>query len=102
MSLCPFSTADVTAARPFHALTRASPAALPQLDLFTYFQRDLTLLRSWYLPGTHYASTLESWLRLQDAHAKEGMRVLEDDAESKGFGRDEGRKSFYRWGFVLG
>ncbi len=54
-------------------------------------------MRSWYIPGTHYGQTLESWLRLQDLHAKEGMRILEADAEAKGFGKEEGRKSFYRW-----
>jgi hypothetical protein len=67
-----------------------------QLDLFTYFQKDLVLQKSWFIPGTHYAQTLESWLRLQDSNKTEGMKLLEEDAESKGFGRDEGRKSFYR------
>jgi hypothetical protein len=54
------------------------------------------LQKSWFIPGTHYAQTLETWLVLQDSHKAEGMKLLEDDAEAKGFGRDEGRKSFYR------
>lgn len=31
-----------------------------------YFQSDLTLVRSWYLQGTHYSRTLEDWLKQQD------------------------------------
>ncbi len=68
-----------------------------QLDLFTYFQKDLLLLKSWYIPGTHYSQTLETWLRIQDQNKKEALKILEDDAEEKGFGREEGRKSFYRF-----
>ncbi|KAI5452573.1 hypothetical protein NCC49_000734 [Naganishia albida] len=74
-----------------------SGGTMPSLDLFTYFQKHLTLLHSDFIPGTHYAQTLESWLKLQDKNAKEGLRILEEDAEAKGFGREEGRKSFYRF-----
>lgn len=79
------------------AKTFFSGGTMPSLDLFAYFQRDLNLLQSWYIPGTHYGQTLESWLRLQDSNAKQGMKILEDDAEEKGFGREEGRKSYYRF-----
>lgn len=74
-----------------------SGGTMPSLDLFAYFQHDLTLQNSWYIPGTHYAQTLESWLKLQDQNSKEGLKILEEDAEAKGFGREEGRKSFYRF-----
>lgn len=67
-----------------------------QLDLFNYFQDDLKQEHVWFIPGTHYAQTLETWLKLQDSNSKEGIKLLEADAEAKGFGRDEGRKSFYR------
>ncbi|KAJ9099862.1 hypothetical protein QFC21_003866 [Naganishia friedmannii] len=74
-----------------------SGGTMPSLDLFTYFQKDLTLLHSDFLPGTHYAQTLESWLKLQDKNAKQAIKILEDDAEAKGFGKEEGRKTFYRF-----
>ena len=61
-----------------------------------YFQSDVTLLRSWYLPGTHYSRTLEDWLNLQDKNTRQGLRELEEDAISKGKGRDEGCKTFHR------
>lgn len=64
---------------------------MPSLDLFTYFQSDLTLLHSTYLNGTHYARTLEAWLKLQDSHSKEALKILTDD------GGEEGRKTFYRF-----
>jgi len=47
-----------------------SGGTMPSLDLFSYFQRDLSLERSWWLSGKHYAQTLEAWLKLQDKHAK--------------------------------
>lgn len=69
-----------------------SGGTMPSLDLFTYFQRDLTLLNSTFLNGTHYSRTLEAWLKLQDNNGKEGMRILCD-----ALGDLEGRKSFFRW-----
>ena len=57
----------------------------------------MTLLQSWYINGRHYSQTCEDWLKLQDAHASQGIAVLEADSESAGLGREEGRKVFYRW-----
>lgn len=54
------------------------------------------LLNSWYINGTHYAHTLEDWLKLQDQHKKDGLLELENDAEAKGVGKQEGTKAFYR------
>lgn len=34
----------------------------------TYFQDDLTLIRSWYLSGQHYSKTCEDWLKIQDSN----------------------------------
>ena len=53
-------------------------------------------MRSWYINGRHYAQTCEDWLKHQDAHAVQGLAELERDAEAKGVGREEGRKTFYR------
>ncbi|KAF9050126.1 S-adenosyl-L-methionine-dependent methyltransferase [Panaeolus papilionaceus] len=74
-----------------------SGGTMPSHDLFLYFQTDLTLLRSWYIPGTHYSRTLEDWLSLQDKNGKKGLQVLEEDAKAKGHPADEGRKTFYRF-----
>ncbi|PPQ98717.1 hypothetical protein CVT24_003425 [Panaeolus cyanescens] len=49
-----------------------SGGTMPSHDLFLYFQTDLTLVRNWYLPGTHYSRTLEDWLTLQDKNGKSG------------------------------
>lgn len=65
---------------------------MPSFDLFSYFQKDLTLLRSWYLDGTHYSKTLGAWLKLQDKNKAEGMKILTD-----ALGAEEGAKSFYRF-----
>ncbi|KAF4621254.1 hypothetical protein D9613_000504 [Agrocybe pediades] len=70
---------------------------MPSHDLFLYFQTDLTLVRSWYLPGTHYSRTLEHWLKLQDRNGKEGLQVLRKDAKAKGISPEEGEKTFHRF-----
>ncbi|KAF8893483.1 S-adenosyl-L-methionine-dependent methyltransferase [Infundibulicybe gibba] len=74
-----------------------SGGTMPSHDLFLYFQSDLTLLRSWYLSGTHYSRTLEDWLTLQDKNGKVGLKELEADAVAKGKDAVEGRKAFYRF-----
>lgn len=68
---------------------------MPSHDLFSYFQRDLVLEQSWYLPGTHYAQTLEAWLKLQDKH---GARFLAGDSKLlDGKTGDDGKTVFYRF-----
>jgi len=70
---------------------------MPSHDLFAYFQEDLSLVRSWYLNGRHYAQTSEHWLQEQDKNAKAGLAELERDAEARGLSKEEGRKTFYRF-----
>lgn len=65
---------------------------MPSFDLFTYFQQNLRLQRSWFINGSHYGRTSEAWLKLQDAHKAEGLRALELDAEKKGLSKAE-----YEW-----
>jgi len=72
---------------------------MPSYDLFLYFQSDLTLLRSWYLPGTHYSQTLEDWLRLLDKNGKKGLKELEKNALEKGHLGTEGTKTYHRYDF---
>ncbi|KAJ8488884.1 hypothetical protein ONZ45_g13781 [Pleurotus djamor] len=74
-----------------------SGGTMPSHDLFLYFQSDLTLIRSWYLPGTHYSRSLEDWLKLQDKNGKEGLKTLQDDAVSKGKQASDGAAAFYRF-----
>jgi cyclopropane fatty-acyl-phospholipid synthase-like methyltransferase len=74
------------------AQTFFSGGTMPSMDLFTYFQRDLILLNSSYLNGTHYSRTLDAWLLAQDRNSKEGMRVL-----CEAMGEEEGRKTFFRF-----
>ncbi|KAI0044222.1 S-adenosyl-L-methionine-dependent methyltransferase [Auriscalpium vulgare] len=79
------------------AQTFFSGGTMPSLDLFAYFQKDLTLVHSSYLPGTHYSRTLLAWLKLQDTRGSAGIADLEQDAEKKGLPREEGRKAWYRF-----
>ncbi|KAF8813876.1 S-adenosyl-L-methionine-dependent methyltransferase [Phlegmacium glaucopus] len=74
-----------------------SGGTMPSHDLFLYFQSDLTLIKSWYLPGTHYSRTLEDWLALQDKNGKEGLKELQKHATQNGQLAIEGIKTFHRF-----
>ncbi|TFK25221.1 S-adenosyl-L-methionine-dependent methyltransferase [Coprinopsis marcescibilis] len=74
-----------------------SGGTMPSFDLPTYFQSDVALLDSWYLPGIHYSRTLEAWLRLQDTNAKEGLASLKADAIKQGKPESEGLLTFNRF-----
>ncbi|KAJ7212259.1 S-adenosyl-L-methionine-dependent methyltransferase [Mycena pura] len=66
-------------------------------DLLLYFQSDLTLVRSWYIPGTHYSRTCEDWLKLQDSNAKVGLKELREDAAVKGRSEADATATFHRF-----
>jgi cyclopropane-fatty-acyl-phospholipid synthase len=49
---------------------------MPSHDLLPRFQRDLELLETWAVPGTHYSRTLDAWLKRLDAHADRALALL--------------------------
>ncbi|KAK4698454.1 cyclopropane-fatty-acyl-phospholipid synthase, partial [Phenoliferia sp. Uapishka_3] len=80
-----------------------SGGTMPSFDLFSYFQRSLTLERSWWINGRHYGKTCEDWLILQDSNTKkwigsgrEGELVTGKKGGSEEERKAEGVKSFYK------
>ena len=55
---------------------------MPSHDLIASFQDDLTLTRSWVVPGVHYARTLRSWLARLDENAAHAFQILRDDGRT--------------------
>jgi cyclopropane-fatty-acyl-phospholipid synthase len=47
---------------------------MPSLDLLSEFQRDLELVQTWPVSGTHYARTAEAWLERMDENRDEIAR----------------------------
>ncbi|KAJ4475629.1 S-adenosyl-L-methionine-dependent methyltransferase [Lentinula aciculospora] len=74
-----------------------SGGTMPSHDLLSYFQDELSLVRSWYLPGTQYSKTLEAWPKLQDRNAITGLSEFQADAKAKGQDHIQGLKTFYRF-----
>lgn len=75
---------------------------MPSFDLFTHFQADLTLQKSWWVNGRHYGQTCEDWLIKQDSNTKtwigsgrEKELVSRKNTPEKEL-MNEGRRTFYR------
>jgi hypothetical protein len=75
---------------------------MASFDLFTYFQHDMILERTWWINGRNYARTLEDWLRLQDKNNKNdsSVKALQKDAVARGVREEDGRASFHRYAFA--
>lgn len=65
---------------------------MPSADLLLYFQRDLKLVRQWWVNGMHYARTCEQWLSKMNASRASLWPHLEET-----YGAGEARKWFHRW-----
>jgi cyclopropane-fatty-acyl-phospholipid synthase len=65
---------------------------MPSDDLLPHFQRDLVLEDHWSVSGSHYARTLEDWLRQCDARRDEVLPLFQAD-----LGATQGRLQFQRW-----
>ena len=50
---------------------------MPSFDLFSQFNGDLALRRSWQVDGRHYARTCEHWLANLDANRERIVRLFE-------------------------
>ncbi len=49
---------------------------MPSHELFSFFQDDLVLADRWVVPGTHYARTLQEWLKRLDADPEKALAIL--------------------------
>lgn len=65
---------------------------MPSKDLFRHFSHDLTVVRDWDVPGTHYEQTCNAWLANMDEHRDELMGLFRDT-----YGADEALKWWSRW-----
>lgn len=50
---------------------------MPSADLYLYFQRDLLTVDQWVINGSHYAKTLECWLRKLHQNKNRVVEILE-------------------------
>ena len=74
------------------AKTFFSGGQMPSDDLLLYFQRDVSLVDHWIVPGTHYAQTCNAWLEAVDANRDAAVAVL-----AKTYGAGEGAKWLNNW-----
>jgi cyclopropane-fatty-acyl-phospholipid synthase len=55
---------------------------MPSHDLLLRFADDMAVKESWIVPGTHYARTLQEWLKKLDTHRDEALAILGRDGRS--------------------
>ena len=65
---------------------------MPSDDFLLHFQRHLMLERRWSVSGTHYARTLEAWLRNCNSQRDALRRLFEEQ-----LGPKEGPIQLQRW-----
>ena len=69
---------------------------MPSHELILRFQRDLTVIESWALPGTHYARTLDAWLARLDANPERARELL-----AQAVGRRRAGRALATWRLFL-
>lgn len=65
---------------------------MPSDDWLARFQHELILERQWRVAGTHYARTLEAWLRNCDAHRDQIINLF-----AASLGPKAASRQFQRW-----
>jgi cyclopropane-fatty-acyl-phospholipid synthase len=65
---------------------------MPSVDLFHNFCKDLKILQSWQLDGTHYEKTSRHWLQKQDQNKKQIMKIF-----TEVYGEKQASIWFERW-----
>jgi len=56
---------------------------MPSQDLMLNFQEDMAMEELWAVPGTHYARTLQEWLKNLDARRDDALAILRRDGRSE-------------------
>uniref|UniRef100_A0A832I1W0 Class I SAM-dependent methyltransferase n=1 Tax=Eiseniibacteriota bacterium TaxID=2212470 RepID=A0A832I1W0_UNCEI len=88
-----FDTADEEA---WMARTFFTGGIMPSHGMYERFQEHLALAESWWLPGTHYARTLEAWRVRLDAQRAPIARLLAPHAPG-----GTARRTVQRWRMFL-
>lgn len=65
---------------------------MPSYELFSAFDRDLQVEKSWRVSGMHYSRTAEHWLENMDRRRDAVMEIL-----AKAYGPAEAKRWFQRW-----
>ncbi len=69
-----------------------SGGMMPGDGLPYHFQKDLKIIRHWFVPGTHYGKTARAWLNNLDRNKAKALEIL-----AKTYGPAEAAKHFSRW-----
>jgi cyclopropane-fatty-acyl-phospholipid synthase len=85
----PFEIRDATDWMSQHFFTGGM---MPSNDLPLHFQDHFGILDRWVLGGEHYRRTAEAWLRNQDEHRDEVLRVF-----AEVYGKGQALRWFVRW-----
>ena len=65
---------------------------MPDVDVFTRFQRDMRVTRQWTWDGKNYQRTAEAWLANMDRRKAAVLSTL-----ASAYGEDEAERVFQRW-----